>query len=282
MPHRLTPPATDRAAQRHITLSERRAAYPPRPSSDDNTAPPAIAFSLPTSPPNPIVNLAVPYIHQLWDTPDHFDGHWACGPTSVAMLLAAYRLLEPRPIKVSRPTRHHSDYGRYVSNAFDHNGRTFNDAARTPTGTGSGLYGAIVYDGLAQASRSVSGVEKGILPTLRHFLAPVGNTVEFVPRPTRRDVIASLDDGHPIILSGNVFGWGHILVIRGYAYDEASNVYHWIVNDPFGYRVAGRYDGAGVAYRWQELHYPTGEPSKYMFRVRGPRTAQQEASNGTR
>jgi hypothetical protein len=285
------PKVTDRAAQRHLTLSERHAAYPPRPDTEATNAddaPPAIAFSLPRAPLTPTVNLAVPYIHQLWDTPDHFDGHWACGPTSTAMLLAAYDLLEARPIKVSYPTRHHSDYGRYASNPFDHHGRTFNDAARTPTGTGSGLYGAIVYDGLAQASRSVNGVEKGILPVLRHFLAPVGNTVEFIPRPSRRDVVTSLDDGHPVILSGNVFGWGHILVIRGYAYDEASNVYHWLVNDPYGYRVAGNHDGEGVAYRWQELHHPAGEPSKYLFRVRGPRRAEQasqqeeDKTDGTR
>lgn len=223
----------------------------------------------PATPPDPNVNLDVPYIHQLWDTPDRFDGRWACGPTSTAMVLAYYGLLEPHPIEASKPFKHTSDYGWYISNSFTHGGRTFDASSGTKTGTGRGLYGAIVHDGLAHADTVVGNLHKGILVVLRHFMQGVGNTVEFVNKPTLRDVWTSLDDGHPVIISGNVFGWPHILVVRGYKYYEEWNAMHWIVNDPHGYENKSTYDGGGVTYRWWEIYHPKGSPSKYMYRIRG-------------
>lgn len=34
--------------------------------------------------------LDVPYIHQTYDTPDDFNGSWACAPTSAVAVLAYY------------------------------------------------------------------------------------------------------------------------------------------------------------------------------------------------
>jgi uncharacterized protein YvpB len=257
---------SDEEAQRLLDELEREIEYAPPIDADQ-----AISFALRQPPANTRVNLDVPYIHQMWDTPDSFDGHWACGPTSTTMVLAYYGFLEPKPIQASKPIEHENDYGWYVCNAFSHGDRTFDARAGGPKGSsGQGIYGAIVHEGVAQAIRNVNGLEKGILPVLRHFMKPVGNTVEFVSKPTRRDVINSLEEGHPVIISGNVFGWGHVIVIKGYAYNEATDTFHWIINDPHGYRNAGTHDGLNVAYEWKEIYHPSGEPSKYMFRIRGP------------
>ena len=42
-------------------------------------------------------DLPMPYISQLWHTGVAFNGNWACGPTSVAMVLAYYGRLNPWP-----------------------------------------------------------------------------------------------------------------------------------------------------------------------------------------
>jgi hypothetical protein len=85
--------------------------YPPVPDSaslevDERALPQAT---------HALVNLEVPHIHQLWDTPENFDGHWACGPTSSAMVLAYYGLLEAHPIKVKVPGQgvRSSEFGWY-------------------------------------------------------------------------------------------------------------------------------------------------------------------------
>lgn len=255
----------DAEAQKLIQALEEGDAYAPSINAEQ-----AISRALPEAPPAADVNLNVPYIHQMWDTPNSFDGRWACGPTSTAMVLAYYGLLEPKPITLKKPSAHENDYGWYVASSFEHGGRTFDDQAKTKTGAAPGLYGAIVHDGMAQGDIKVEGVHKGFLPVLRTFFTPVGNTVEFVAKPTWKEVSEALDEGHPVIISGHVFGYPHIIVIRGYAYDKADNVFHWIVNDPHGYMNKGTYNGENVAYRWREIYHPDGEPSKYMFRIRGP------------
>ncbi len=238
------------------------------------------------SPPRADVNLQVPYIHQRHDTADDFHGAWACGPTSVAMILAYYGLLEPRPIHLANPVPHESPYGWYLSNRFTHNGRTFDKSAATQSGAAIGLYGSILdqFNGLWLASAGATGGAKGILPVLESFMQPIGNRVRTIMKPKPEDVIASLDEGHPVILSGDVFTWKHILVIRGYYRDPASGRIHWIVNDPDGYQVRAGYDGGNVVYAWEEIHDPQGANrggSKYMFRISGPRGAPAPAPNRT-
>ena len=107
------------------------------------------------SPPLSDINLDVPYVHQVFDTEEAFDGHWACGPTSAAMVLAYYGLLEPHAL--SNPAQH-NPYGFYVSSLFEHNGHVFNTTSKTKTGTGAGLYGAIVdFIGTDSQGREVWG-----------------------------------------------------------------------------------------------------------------------------
>lgn len=48
-----------------------------------------------------------------------------------------------------------------------------------------------------------------------------------------------------VVTSGSVFGYGHIILIRGYTDDN-----RWYVNDPYGYQVSGNYNGANVIYTW--------------------------------
>ena len=216
------------------------------------------AFSAPKPPPHVDVDLAVPYIHQLWDTPDAFDGHWACGATCSTMVLAYYGLLEPHPITVKVPFSHTSKYGWYLSNAFDHNGKTLSATADSPSGMTPGIYGTVLDN--------VSGIgwvavwnlhQKGIKPLMDIFLPGIGNKATIVA-PTPPDQIhpdqikKTLDSGHPVIMAGLPFGYHHIMVVRGYYQDQGG--IHWIMNDPYSYRTRGKtYDGGDVVYEWDEI-----------------------------
>jgi hypothetical protein len=220
--------------------------------------------AMPAPIPNPEVNLAVPFIHQLWDTPDEFYGLWACGPTSTAMALAYYQALEPHPITVSAPPgmAHESLFGWYVSNAFSHRGKTFDTAAGTPRGGwAQGIYGAVVArlcnGGWCAGAANIQSV-------LNHFLKPLGNTARFAYRKdTSPERIKSvLMGGHPVIASGKLFQLDHLIVIRG-CFDDAGTT-RWIVNDPFGYQADRSFDGGNVVYDWDEINL------KWMVWLDGP------------
>src|SRR5262245_3460562 len=68
-----------------------------------------------------VVNWSVPYIHQICDTEDTFNGINACGPTSAVMVLAAFQRLVPNPITISTTPcgpAHTSSYGFYVTREY--------------------------------------------------------------------------------------------------------------------------------------------------------------------
>ena len=243
------------------------------------------------SPPYAKVNLDVPFIHQLWDTAEGFNGIWACGAVSSAMVLAYYGLLTPHPIEISVPLAHSSDYGWYLTNVFEHNGHTFSATAKAPTNKAQtiikdfpGIYGTVLdYHGAdigwATAAEDLRGNGKGIKPLMSHFLPQIGNTLKIhidlrsKPRAKVESLITqTLDSQHPIIISTFLFGYHHLVVIKGYYQDEADGQLKWIVNDPYGYQTDGSYDGGNVVYEYNELK------PKWMVCFSGPNVPAVKAT----
>lgn len=204
---------------------------------------------------NPVVNLAVPYVHQVWDTADTFDGNWACGATSAVMALAYYRKLTPRPITISQPTTHSNDYGFYVSSVYTAFGYTFNRLQNDASGRPAyGGYGHTTISGSAWAYLIYDYVRRHDL----QYEYKAGNQVTF------DNIKAALDQGHPVILSTRLTSAGHIILVRGYTDDRKL-----IVNDPYGNRYGpngyGRQrDGENVQYSWDEARV-----GSYMIVVKG-------------
>jgi len=103
-----------------------------------------------------VVNWDVPYIHQLYDTPAWFDGHWACGPTSAVMALAYYQQLASRA----------EGYGWYVPNQYTQqsacSGATaFNVAQRDAANHDAwGAYGWCTGNGVAWAYKMYDYAQK--------------------------------------------------------------------------------------------------------------------------
>jgi hypothetical protein len=219
------------------------------------------------SPPQADVNLNVPYIHQLWDTPDEFHGSWACGPTSALMVLAYYGLLEARPIQISKPTLHTSLYGWYISTVFTHRGKIFSEKSDTKTGSAAGLYGAVVDRiGDGWGAHWASNRGRGIKPVMDVFLPTVKNKAKIIEQPkqngsrflqrqTAEDAMkACLDSGHPLIVSGFFNNkLDHLIVVRGY-FRDSNGVLQWIVNDPYGFKTDQSYDGNNVVYSFEEIN----------------------------
>ena len=166
-------------------------------------------------------NLPVPYIHQVGDTHEDFDGRWACGATSAVMITASHNRLTSHPIDCDYciPS-HSSEYGWYVSKEYTLYGYTFDKPHPTPTGTACGAYGYIhdyVENDPGYAIREHA----------RGYFRRHGLFSKVIPNPTETDVKYELDKNHPVWASTNLWSSGHIVVIRGYTDDG-----DYIVNDP--------------------------------------------------
>jgi hypothetical protein len=202
------------------------------------------------------VRMDVPYIHQVNDLAVHGDGNWACGPTSVAMLLAYYGKLQPwstysamtagedppviSHVQVSAPRKPAgADFAPYITQSYTYNGRTYDVLARDPAGNWlAGLYGTICPTGLASWPAMVSVLEWH------------GLSSQWVPA-TWDGVVGALQRGHPVLLGNMLTPEGHILVVIGYTPDG-----NLIVHDPYGNKFAPGYgtnDGRGVLYPWKRI-----------------------------
>ncbi|MGQ9553284.1 MAG: C39 family peptidase [Anaerolineae bacterium] len=183
---------------------------------------------------NESVNWPVPFIHQVYDTPDDFAYKYdACGPTSEVMALAYFGRLPKHMIWVNNNVGWHTtDYGYYVSKTYsqpcacDGTTYTFSGGAWQETTTGGVTYAYRMYQ-----------------YALKHDVGYFYKGSNFSAENVRRE----LNYG-AIILMDTRLTSGHIIAIRGWAGD------YFIANDPYGVGADGSYDGMEALYTWSQLN----------------------------
>jgi hypothetical protein len=192
-------------------------------------------------------NYDVPFIHQLWDTHNNFGGYCACGAASTTMAVAFYDKISPHPMTVNSPTPHNTDYGWYVTEKFTGFDSMYTDSCPRNGKNAYGIYGVTVRD------HGYSGIYGG-----REYIEAALDKLDLNHKrigfpPSFNDVKAALRRGHLVILSTDLTGAGHIILLKGYTSDGKV-----IVNDPYGNAFGGTYgkrtiDGANKYYRWNSI-----------------------------
>jgi MYXO-CTERM domain-containing protein len=194
--------------------------------------------TVPTNP-TPFAGLPMPYVHQVYDTPNDFNGHWACGPTSTLMCILHFGRLDKWPINVSIPSAHESPYGAYVAHKYTAFGTTFDRMQTDASGKPAyGAYGWATDGGMGWAWRMQDYAAKHKLET------------SFDATATFTKLKSATDAGRPVALSTNLTSAGHIVTVKGTTSDGKL-----IVNDPYGNRNAGymNYSGEDVIYTFAEV-----------------------------
>lgn len=179
----------------------------------------------------------LPYIHQVYDTPNNFNGHWACGATSALMAIQYYGVLSAHPITVDVPYSHTSNYGWYVSNQYTY-GRTFDIYGQDPNGNWfAGGYGYIIQDDWADTKGHMAEY-------IQHHNR--GSSVDW--SPTWSEIKTEIDNNHPFVVLTSLTSAGHYITARGYYWDQYTVVF----NDPYGNKNNGymNYSGSLVSYDW--------------------------------
>jgi uncharacterized membrane protein YgcG len=189
--------------------------------------------------PLPFSGLLMPYVHQVYDTPNEFNGHWACGPTSTLMAILHFGRLDPWPVTVDIPTPHESPFGAYIARTYTAYGTTFDRMQTDASGSAAhGAYGWCTEEGAAWAWRMQDYAEKHELAT------------EFDDAATFAELEAATAAGKVVALSTNLTSAGHIITVKG-----TTAAGELIVNDPYGDRNAGymNYEGEDVTYTFAEV-----------------------------
>jgi Tol biopolymer transport system component len=194
-------------------------------------------------------SLDIPYINQVYDSPDWFNGHWACGPTTALMAIVYYRKLPVWNCWASSPWGHESPYGRYLCERYHYRETDYNQEAQDPSGTwAKGGYGYMWYDGYSPHSRMADYIT-------RHDLTSWTDDT-----PTFSEATAEVNAGFPYGMCVGLTTAGHLILAIGQVQDWHTLIF----NDPYGnknlpgypnyYGKYSRYDWPGYNNGYQNLN----------------------------
>ncbi len=184
-----------------------------------------------------ITELDMPYVHQVYDTPDWHNGHWSCAPTAASMVLAYYELLPKWEGWCSWPSPGHTNqYGRYVADRYKYKEYYYQSASGDPNGNDAwGGYGYMWSTG-SPHTRMAGYYQK-------HGLSAVQTE-----SPSYSEAKAEVEAGYPYTMCVLLTSAGHLIVANG-LYTERTLIF----NDPYGNKNTPNYpsyDGKSAKYDW--------------------------------
>lgn len=191
---------------------------------------------------SPAVYFDMPYTNQVYDTPDWYNGHWACGPTSSIMVIAYFGILPAWNVWCSpsgSSPGHYSAYGNYVCDKYRFKGIDYYATAKDPNDHDSWGGFGYMWSGGSPYSRMVNYYNQHGISASR-----ADSSASFFSLVT-----AEVSAGYPYTVCNGLTTAGHIIVLNGIG----SEAHTFIVNDPYGNKGTGQYpsvNGKGVQYDW--------------------------------
>jgi Tol biopolymer transport system component len=181
----------------------------------------------------------LPYVNQVYDTPDWHSGGSSCAPTAASMVLAYYKIIPPWNIWVSWPSPgHYSPYGSYVADKYLYREYFYADQAMdasdvTPAWGG---YGYMWSTGSPHTR-------------MAGYYANHNISAGQSEAPPYSEATTEIYAGRPYTLCVMLTTAGHLIIARGIYADHTL-----VFNDPYGNKnLPGSYKspyGKGVTYDW--------------------------------
>jgi PKD repeat protein/Tol biopolymer transport system component len=179
----------------------------------------------------------VPYVNQVYDTPDWHYGYGSCAPTTAAMALAYYNRLPHWDITCSSPSSHTSSYGSYVADKYRLNEIYYSTVDQTGGGEDAwGGYGYMWGNG-SPYSYMATYIQN-------HNVTSVESDAT-----TFAQVTAEIDQGYPFPICNLLSSAGHLTLAVGYVVGQHTLIF----NDPYGDKNTGtwpNYTGKNSYYDW--------------------------------
>jgi hypothetical protein len=181
--------------------------------------------------------LDIPYVHQAYDTPDWFNGDWACAPTQAIMLLAYYNVLPPWPTPCSTPSIHYNNWGNYVSTQYQFRQTQYLQTAADASGRSSwGGYGYMWTGSYSPHARMADYFRN------HGFTATQSEATAFSV------AFSDISAGYPFSMCVMLTSAGHLVLAHGIGAEPHTFVF----NDPWGDKNRGykNYYGKNAKYDW--------------------------------
>lgn len=181
----------------------------------------------------------VPYINQVYDTPEWHYGYGSCAPASSIMVAAYYNKIPKWPITTSNGVGNHtSNYGAYVADKYRLNQYYFDDLSPTSGGDNAwGGYGFMWTGSFSPSSKMQSYITK-------HYMTSVQ---EFADNYTK--ALTQVNNGNPFPICNLLTSAGHLTVAIGYINNQHTIIFH----DPYGNKNNGswpNWSGQNAKYDW--------------------------------
>ncbi len=186
---------------------------------------------------NVMVSGDVPYVHQVYDTPNWHNGHSSCAPTTAIMAIAYYNRLPYWDITCSSPSSHTSHYGAYVADRYTYNSTYYNYTAGDAGGnTAWGGYGYMWTENYSPYSRMASYISMHNITSVRSTSTSFTN------------VQTEINNSYPFPICSMLTSAGHLTLAVGYVNGQHTLIF----NDPYGNKNNGymNYYGKNVYYDW--------------------------------
>ncbi|MDP2388068.1 MAG: T9SS type A sorting domain-containing protein [Bacteroidota bacterium] len=181
----------------------------------------------------------VPYINQVYDTPEWHYGYGSCAATSAIMAIAYYNKLPKWPITTSNGVgNHNSDYGAYVADRYTSNEYYFQDVSTTGGGENSwGGYGYMWTGSYSPHSRMRQYITD-------HYVNSVQEDADNYAK-----VLTQINSGYPFPVCNLLSSAGHLTLAVGYVNGQHTIIF----NDPYGNKNNGawpNWNGQNAYYDW--------------------------------
>lgn len=178
----------------------------------------------------------IPYVHQVYDTPDWHNGHASCAPTAAIMVLAYYNLVPRWEGYCSTPYGHINFYGRYVAEKYWYR-ESFYTAVANDWGNNAayGGYG-FMWSGSSPRYRMANYYQKHGVTAVQTYNPPYSEAVN------------EINEGEPYTMCVMLTTAGHLIIANGIHMERTL-----IFNDPYGNKNTPgypSYDGKNVRYDW--------------------------------
>jgi|GEM_PF-4394282 len=182
----------------------------------------------------------VPVIHQAYDVPNWWWGHWSCGPTAALMCIQYYGILPKHTFVCTHYSNHKSNYGFYIPEIYSFNSYTYDIGVWVdPAGaTAYGGHGFIWQDNGKHTSED-----------MKDYINQHGPSSSVDYSGTWDELQQEVMENHPFVILSLITSGGHYQSVIGYF----KNQHTLIVNDPYGDKnTTGypTYDGQRCFYDW--------------------------------
>lgn len=183
--------------------------------------------------------LDMPYVNQVYDTPDYFNGSSACGATTAIMVIAYYNLLPEWDILCTyHQPSHITHWGRYICDEYNFRSIDYAFSTKDPNGRDSwGGFGYMWNGGGSPYS------------TIANYYNLHGITSVRTDAPPHSDAVNEINAGYPYTMCVALTTAGHIVAAHGLGTESHTLVF----NDPYGDKNKPGYPnyyGKGAQYDW--------------------------------